>query len=104
MTDRDLLIPVVVLSVLRCDMTVRGAADRLGATEAQIREWVDVFVVAGVLSLNEYRHPSTIRPEPSRSTTPRAAAPAGAFYSTRPPCGHDAIDPPPEAKKRRRNR
>jgi hypothetical protein len=73
------MIPVVVLSVLRRGNSVRGAADRLGVTEAQIREWIDVFVVAGVLALKGYRLERTGGGDLRRSTPPGRR-----YYSTTP--------------------
>uniref|UniRef100_UPI0026368191 hypothetical protein n=1 Tax=uncultured Gimesia sp. TaxID=1678688 RepID=UPI0026368191 len=36
--------------------TVRGIAARFGVTEAQVLEWQDVFVAAGVLAVTNYRN------------------------------------------------
>jgi hypothetical protein len=55
MTGRDILVPAAVMALLRREETVRGVAERLGVTEAQVLEWTDIFVIGGVLALTEFR-------------------------------------------------
>jgi len=55
MTERDILVPSAVMSLLRREDSVRGVADRFGVTESQVHEWLDMFVIAGVLALTEHR-------------------------------------------------
>lgn len=49
----NILISAAVMSLLRNEVTARCVADRFGVTEAQVLEWKDVFMIAGILGLSE---------------------------------------------------
>src|SRR5436309_2181108 len=53
MTANRLAIQTSILALLRGDLTASYIADRFGVTEAQVLEWRDTFLVAGVLALDE---------------------------------------------------
>ena len=55
MIEQEMGVPVAILAILRHDESVRGVADRLGVTEAQVEKWKDIFVVAGTLALSKTR-------------------------------------------------
>lgn len=55
MIEHEMGVPVAILAILRRDESVRGVADRLGVTEAQVEKWKDIFVVAGTLALSKTR-------------------------------------------------
>lgn len=55
MTDYDILVPAGVMAILRREDSARGMAERLGVSEAQVHEWMDVFTIAGALALNSLR-------------------------------------------------
>lgn len=79
MTEREILVPTAVMSLLRREDSVRGVAARFGVTEAEVLEWLDVFVVAGVLALTELRT-SRMR----AAEAPKRASMTN-YYSTHPP-------------------
>ena len=54
MLNSNITIPAGVLALLRGDISARCLADRFGVTESLVYEWRDVFIVAGVLALNEH--------------------------------------------------
>ncbi len=55
MAALDLTVVSSVLAMLRRDLTPRCVADRFGVTEAEVLEWQDIFLAAGVLALAEFR-------------------------------------------------
>lgn len=55
MASLDITVASSVLALLRRDVTASFLADRYGVTEAQVLEWQDVFLVAGVLALAEFQ-------------------------------------------------
>jgi hypothetical protein len=71
-----------VMALLRGDVSASYIADQFGVTEAQVNEWKDIFVVAGVLALTRSQEGHQI-PQKSRhaefpefaTTTPLATTP-----------------------------
>jgi hypothetical protein len=55
MAALDLTVISSVLAILRRDLTPSCVADRFGVTEAEVLEWQDIFLAAGVLALAEFR-------------------------------------------------
>jgi hypothetical protein len=55
MTDRDIIVPAAIMSLIRGNDSVRGVADRLGVTESQVLEMHDVFVVGGLVAMMDFR-------------------------------------------------
>jgi hypothetical protein len=55
MAALDMTVVTSVLALLRRDVVASCVADRFGVTEAQVLEWQDVFVIAGVLALSEFQ-------------------------------------------------
>lgn len=56
MIERDICVSAALMALLRREETVRGIAARFGVTEAQVLEWQDVFVSAGILAVTNYRN------------------------------------------------
>src|SRR5690348_11951878 len=60
MASLDITVASSVLALLRRDVTASCVADRFGVTEAQVLEWQDVFLAAGVLALAELQRGGTV--------------------------------------------
>ncbi len=56
MSTKYISVQSSVLALIRGDLTVSCVADRFGVTEAEVREWQDTFLVAGILALNTLMH------------------------------------------------
>jgi hypothetical protein len=52
MSTPTVLASAAVMSLLRKEVTTRCIADRFGVTEAQVSEWMDIFIIGGVLALS----------------------------------------------------
>lgn len=91
MTEPDILLPVAVLAILRGNETVRSVADRLGATEAEVERWKDIFTVAGTLALKELQGS---RPRCEMAAADLAYEDVNVFFPSEPPTSRQ---PPQES-------
>ncbi len=71
MPSLDITMASSVLAILRRDVTASCVADRYGVTEAQIHEWLDVFVIAGVLALAEIQRGGKVYAHLGQESSPQ---------------------------------
>jgi hypothetical protein len=88
MASLDMTVVSSVLALLRRDVVASCVADRFGVTEAQVLEWQDVFVVAGVLALSEFQRGGKVfahLAQESPAQQPAEDEDPGIFQSTKKP-------------------
>ncbi|QDT91634.1 aldo-keto reductase family protein [Gimesia algae] len=80
MIERDICVSAALMALLRREETVRGIAARFGVTEAQVLEWQDVFIAAGVLAVTNYRNGRRFGASSSASAEELGESLAGASF------------------------
>ena len=111
MTERDIVVPAAVLSLMRREDSARGLADRFGVTEAQVIEWHDIFVAAGIVALTEFRkgrlrggprHAITTTPLPDPGTSCEPMTTAHSATTAQPTTAQPTTSSEPPRRKNRR--
>ncbi len=74
MASLDITVASSVLALLRRDVTASCIADRFGVTEAQVLEWQDIFLVAGLLALAEFQSGGSVFAHLGQESSPRKQA------------------------------
>ncbi|QDU49572.1 hypothetical protein Pan110_19100 [Gimesia panareensis] len=81
MIERDICVSAALMALLRREETVRGIAARFGVTEAQVLEWQDIFVAAGILAVTNYRNGRRFGPASSVSAEQPGEVRAGGCFN-----------------------
>lgn len=80
MIERDICVSAALMALLRREETVRGIAARFGVSEAQVLEWQDIFVAAGVLAVTNYRNARRFGASPSTTSEEYGESRAGCYH------------------------